>query len=660
VWYQSGFFGGQECLPHGGKDGQMQWVSRVALAAWMASAGIAAAQIPRDPLADSIATPTTASSSDPRQLPAPFVTKQSEVEIPFSVRAGSTPQSQPTSVRIFVSWDRGKTWHFYDERKPEDARFKFRPRQDGEFWFATQTIDQTGRPDSPEPRAPQLRLLIDTQRPQLLVQANVDGSGNVQLSWSAADATLAPASLKLEYQDSAGNGGPWQPIEFPAQTPAVQLTGQTTFRPAVSSRTINLRAEIADSAGNFAYFSQKLSLHPPKPKAGNSLAQAPAPDPSATRWPTENPHIGPSAAPQLAADATTSSPSTSDEEVRIPNLVANPYVGPGRLASSRPAAEHLPPPPAVGNNSPASESQQPIPAPQANNSERQQPLPNDWRGSQPVNDLVPVAQSPAPSYDTLPMQRVNSQPLEPTYGSAASRSQPSPELTRVPPSSSEIMPAPQPAESVEPPTAQRPRLTNSRRFSLDYDVQTVGPEGLSAVELWGTSDGGRTWTKWGVDPDKASPFDVEVNHEAVYGFRIVVVGKNGLATTTPQAGEAADIWVGVDLTRPTAKLTGAMYGQGEAAGKLDIRWQASEQNLGSRPISLAIGDRPDGPFTPIAAGLPNTGQYFWEYDPRSPRQIYLRLEVRDEAGNVAIDQLSEPIKVEGLEPKGQIRGFSVK
>ena len=142
----------------------------------------------------------------------------------------------------------------------------------------------------------------------------------------------------------------------------------------------------------------------------------------------------------------------------------------------------------------------------------------------------------------------------------------------------------------------------------------------------------------------------------MYGFRIVVVGKNGLATTTPQPGDAADIWVGVDLTRPTAKLTGAAYGQGDAAGKLDIRWQADDANLGSRPITLSIGDRPDGPFTPIAAGLPNTGNTSGNTT-RSPRQIYLRLEVRDEAGNIAIDQLTEPIKVEGLEPKGQIRGF---
>ena len=67
-----------------------------------------------------------------------------------------------------------------------------------------------------------------------------------------------------------------------------------------------------------------------------------------------------------------------------------------------------------------------------------------------------------------------------------------------------------------------------------------------AVNETNTVDGGRTWTKWGIDPDKASPFDVEVNRETVYGFRIVIVGKNGLATSTPQTGEAADIWVGVD------------------------------------------------------------------------------------------------------------------
>src|SRR5262245_57508351 len=79
----------------------------LAVAAWLAHGGIAFAQIPRDPLADvGNAAPTATSPSGGRQSPTAFVTKQPEVEIPFSVRTGTTPQSQPTGVRIFVSWDR--------------------------------------------------------------------------------------------------------------------------------------------------------------------------------------------------------------------------------------------------------------------------------------------------------------------------------------------------------------------------------------------------------------------------------------------------------------------------------------------------------------------------------------------------------------------------
>ncbi|HUE72300.1 MAG TPA: hypothetical protein VMP01_15555, partial [Pirellulaceae bacterium] len=84
----------------------------------------------------------------------------------------------------------------------------------------------------------------------------------------------------------------------------------------------------------------------------------------------------------------------------------------------------------------------------------------------------------------------------------------------------------------------------------------------------------------------------------------------------------------------------------------------ADANLGERPVSLLYSDRPDGKFTVIAAGLENTGQYLWQFDPRSPRTIYLRLEVRDNAGNIAIDQLRDPIAVEGLIPKGRIRSLS--
>lgn len=599
-----------------------------ALAFCLGLAAQVTAQIPRDPFT----APAAPAAAGPRELPKPFVTRQSDVEIPFSVRAGTTPDTQPTAVRVFVSWDQGKSWHFHDERRPEEGRFRFQARQDGEYWFATQTIDRAGRSDNPQPKSPQLRLIIDTQKPQLLVQAHVDGSSNVSLGLSAADLSVNPASLKVEYQDASGTGGPWEAVDVSAKTGAAgQLSGQTTFHPNVSSRSINLRAEVADAAGNIAYFSQRLSLNPPPPKNPGGLAAGPAIDPSATRWPSE--------------PSTAEGGPASDEQVRIPNLVSNPYVGPGRLASSpnapAPTGESLPPPTApLQTQSPAPE--QPAPQPPAAPS---------------IENFTP---QPPAATDALPLPGATN-PQPPTEPSYAAPSIPPNEVIQPAisnPPHTEEMPAPAPSESVETPNGQRPRLTSSRRFSLEYDVETVGPEGVQAVELWGTVDGGRGWVKWGADPDKQSPFDVEVNNEAIYGFRIVIVGRNGLATSTPRAGDAADIWVGVDLTRPAARLTSAAYGQGAAAGKLDIRWEASDANLGSRPISLLASDRPEGPFSPLAAGLPNNGQYLWEFDPRSPRQIFLRLEVRDDAGNTAIDQLTEPIKVEGLEPKGRIRNFN--
>jgi hypothetical protein len=632
-----------------------------ALMVCLLSVATAHAQVPRDPFAEPGQSPSAASapSAADKSAPAPFVTRQRDVEIPFSVRAGSTPETQPASVRVFVTWDRGQNWHLYDERRPEDGRFRFKCKQDGEFWFATQTIDRAGRPDSPEPRKPQLRLIVDSQRPQLQVHTQVHESGEVAFSWNTVDTTLNAATLKFEYQDAVASG-PWESVPVTAKSDPVtgQSQGQSSFRPVANGRSINLRAEVSDAAGNVAFFSQRLSLSPASGAPAGGLAYAPPADPSATRWPSDkDPASGPQSNQWVASNDLQPSAGGASEQVRIPSMIDNPFAKTGRLASSPqtsvsqpstsqtsssqpspPAQEDVLPPPATTQQEPSVDSAS-EPTYSSASTEEEQPqardLPSDV-GPLPRQDEGYAGQDPS----------VGEEPSMPEFGTGP-----------------ETMPTPQPhaarpEESVDAPLGQRPRLTNSRRFSLDYDVEAVGPEGVSAVELWGTSDGGRSWAKWGLDPDRASPFDVEVNNESSYGFRIVIVGKSGLATSAPQAGDAADIWVGIDATRPTAKLTGAAYGQGEAAGKLEIRWEASDANLGPRPISLAISDRPDGQFTPIAAGLPNIGQYAWEFDPRSPRQIYLRLEVRDEAGNIAIDQLSEPIKVEGLEPKGRIRGFN--
>jgi hypothetical protein len=79
------------------------------------------------------------------------------------------------------------------------------------------------------------------------------------------------------------------------------------------------------------------------------------------------------------------------------------------------------------------------------------------------------------------------------------------------------------------PPGERPRMTRFHHFQLDYAVESVGSSGILKVELWGTSDLGRTWSVRKHDEDLESPVDVQVDKEGVHGFRVVVVAKNGLA-----------------------------------------------------------------------------------------------------------------------------------
>jgi hypothetical protein len=115
-----------------------------------------------------------------------------------------------------------------------------------------------------------------------------------------------------------------------------------------------------------------------------------------------------------------------------------------------------------------------------------------------------------------------------------------------------------------------------------------------------------------------------------------------------------DIWIGVDLTRPTCQITSTEVSPD--ASELVIRWRAADDVLDPRPIALYFSPGAQGPWTPIASGLENTGSYRWQLDTRVPPRIALRLEVRDEAGNVATSDTADPVALDRQRPEGRIRG----
>jgi hypothetical protein len=205
------------------------------------------------------------------------------------------------------------------------------------------------------------------------------------------------------------------------------------------------------------------------------------------------------------------------------------------------------------------------------------------------------------------------------------------------------------------PPGERPRMVNTRFFELDYDVDSVGPSGIGRVELWGTTDGGKNWRRLPVGTEKPKVLTVSVDDEGVYGFRMVVTNGAGLGGRPPVPGDLPDIWIGVDLTKPTARIASAQQGVDSEAQSLIISWQADDKSLAARPISLLFRQDPKGSWISIASGLENTGRYAWPIDSRTPSQLYLRLEVRDEAGNIGIHELAEPVSIDQSRPTARIR-----
>ncbi|MEN6458874.1 MAG: hypothetical protein ABFC63_08080 [Thermoguttaceae bacterium] len=205
------------------------------------------------------------------------------------------------------------------------------------------------------------------------------------------------------------------------------------------------------------------------------------------------------------------------------------------------------------------------------------------------------------------------------------------------------------------PPGERPRWVNSRLFELEYDVDSVGPSGIGRVELWGTQDGGKTWRNYPVGNSRRSPLLVNVDAEGVYGFRVVVANGAGLGARPPRSGDLPDLWIGVDLTKPAARIVSAQQGADSEAGHLIISWQADDRMLAARPISLSFSESRSGPWLPIGSGLENTGRYAWPIDNRIPPKVFLRIEVRDEAGNMAVHELADPIPIDQSRPTIRIR-----
>lgn len=525
----------------------------------------------------------------------PVLTRQMEFGIPYQVDApGSTPE-----VQLMVSNDRGVNWIGYHRQSAQQDRFVFQAQSDGEYWFAIRTFDASGRPTENNGYfKPELKVAIDSQTPEVSIKAQALESGEVIVQWTIQDPAIDPEHIQLSYQSSPQS--PFQTVQVDASK-AYQadgiIAGETRFFPIATDRVMQIRLDAYDKAGNVGFAQQSVSVP--------LVAQKPS-------W-----NGVPRPAPGKAGPA--------QDSLAGGNIPVDPFQQ-RRIEMPEPPKQAVPWP---------TDNVLPRPEAQANSTPVQPGI-----GTQPPQPLAGIGAPPLPQ-NVDDRFKPASMKMEPPV---ASSSQPERPTVRA-------------NSTVGLPPGVSPQAINHKGFALNYGVDTVGPSGIGQIELWVTRDGGETWEPGGTDPDRQSPFDVEVQAEGTYGFRIVVEGGNGLTGRRPQPGDLADIWVNVDLTKPIATITNVVYGEGPHVGHLDISWSATDADLADRPVSLYYASSADGPWKPIAEEIANSGQYIWKITPDVPADIFLKAIARDRSGNVGEFVLKRAIANDGLVPRAQIRSL---
>lgn len=201
------------------------------------------------------------------------------------------------------------------------------------------------------------------------------------------------------------------------------------------------------------------------------------------------------------------------------------------------------------------------------------------------------------------------------------------------------------------------QITNSPRINLEYDVSKVGPSGIGSVKLYVTQDDGKTWTYLADDPDLKSPISVDLPGEGVYGLWLVVTSGAGRgARREPQPGDLPQMRIEVDTTPPDYEFYAPEATPGQR-NTLLLTWKAQDRNLAANPITLQWAAKPNDPWQDIAINLPNSGRHTWTLPQGIPMEVYLRILVRDTAGNVSIGESPKPVLVDLSEPEGVLKSL---
>ncbi len=165
---------------------------------------------------------------------------------------------------------------------------------------------------------------------------------------------------------------------------------------------------------------------------------------------------------------------------------------------------------------------------------------------------------------------------------------------------------------------------------------------LIKVDLWYTTDQGRSWWHYGSDADCTPPMIFRAPGEGLYGLYIVAANRAGCSSGPPQPGTPPQSTCLVDLTPPVVQFHGASTGPDfDTTRTVQLTWSAYDGHLGSRPVTIYHQKPDQTTWQLIESNLPNSGHYPWPIPRELTGPVSLKLSVSDPAGNVGEQVWSE-------------------
>jgi hypothetical protein len=164
-----------------------------------------------------------------------------EFEIPYAINADQSLKQ----LHLFASTDR-KTYARVASTALRNGKFTYNATSDGEYSFVVQIEDGNGglMPQNPELAVPTLRVIVDTQNPQVALRAVQPKEGRAAVEWQIVDANIDLRTLRLEAKGPGEMA--WTPLKI-----TLLKAAQFGWNPA-GGGPIEVRLFVKDFAGNQA------------------------------------------------------------------------------------------------------------------------------------------------------------------------------------------------------------------------------------------------------------------------------------------------------------------------------------------------------------------------------------------------------------------------